>query len=176
MLIRNATAFMGGRFCPGTELRLMHGAVQEIGCGLTKGLYESELDLAGDYLLPGLVLVRRKCPAAELPALARRLYRAGAAAIVTDQPLPSIKPMRRTALLLTADAAALDALPAQLPLDAAHRLRIAPEDAVLALTMLPAQAANQRLIGCLRAGTPAPLTRWSRDWQLVAVLDQHAAD
>ena len=75
MLIRNATALLGARFCPGTELRLMHGAVQEIGCGLTKGLYESELDLAGDYLLPGLVAVRRDCPAEELPALSRRLYR-----------------------------------------------------------------------------------------------------
>ena len=49
MLIRNA-AIDG---YPGlVDLRLMHGAVQEIGVGLQKGLYESELDLAGDALRP----------------------------------------------------------------------------------------------------------------------------
>ena len=49
MLIRNA-AIDG---YPGlVDLRLMHGAVQEIGVGLQKGLYESELDLAGDELSP----------------------------------------------------------------------------------------------------------------------------
>ena len=55
MLIRNATAFMDGKFCAGTDLRLMHGEVREIGHGLEKGLYEEEVDLAGDYLLPGFV-------------------------------------------------------------------------------------------------------------------------
>ena len=49
MLIRNAV--IGGY--PGSvDLRLMHGAVQEIGVGLQKGLYESELDFAGDGLSP----------------------------------------------------------------------------------------------------------------------------
>ena len=49
MLIRNAV--IGGY--PGSvDLRLMHGAVQEIGVGLQKGLYESELNLAGDVLVP----------------------------------------------------------------------------------------------------------------------------
>ncbi len=49
MLIRNARI----EGYPGlTDLRLMHGAVQEIGAGLVKGLYESELDLAGDELRP----------------------------------------------------------------------------------------------------------------------------
>ena len=47
MLIRN-THIEG---YPGpVDLRLMHGAVQEIGVGLQKGLYESELNLAGDEL------------------------------------------------------------------------------------------------------------------------------
>ena len=59
MLIRNAR--IAGY--PGlTDLRLMHGAVQEIGVGLQKGLYESELELAGDELrpcLPGMTLPRR---------------------------------------------------------------------------------------------------------------------
>lgn len=176
MLIRNATALLGGRFCPGTELRLMHGAVQEIGCGLTKGLYESELDLAGDYLLPGLVAVRRGCPAEELPALARRLYWEGVAAIVTDAPLPRVRQARRMAMLLHADASVLDSLPPQQPLQELIRQGMMPADAALILTRLPAAAAGQRLLGCLTAGTPAPLTRWGRDWRLLAVLDQHTAD
>ena len=49
MLIRNAV--IDGYPGP-VDLRLMHGAVQEIGVGLQKGLYESELDLAGDELRP----------------------------------------------------------------------------------------------------------------------------
>lgn len=176
MLIRNATALLGGRFYPGTELRLMHGAVREIGCGLIKGLYESELDLEGDYLLPGLVVVRRGCPVEELPALARRLYREGVAAIVTDTPLPRIRLTRRTALLLHADASALNKLPPQQPLQELIRQGVPSVDAALMLTRLPAEAAGQRLLGCLTAGAPAPLTRWGRDWRLLAVLDQHAAD
>ena len=176
MLIRNATALLGARFCPGTELRLMHGAVQEIGCGLTKGLYESELDLAGDYLLPGLVAVRRGCPAEELPALARRLYREGVAAIVTDAPLPRVRQARRSAMLLHADTSVLDRLPPQQPLQELIRQGMMPADAALMLTRLPAETAGQRLLGCLTVGTPAPLTRWGRDWRLLAVLDQHAAD
>ncbi len=49
MLIRNAV--IDGYPGP-VDLRLMHGAVQEIGVGLQKGLYESELDLMGDALSP----------------------------------------------------------------------------------------------------------------------------
>ena len=49
MLIRNAR--IDGYPGP-VDLRLMHGAVQEIGVGLQKGLYESELNLAGDVLVP----------------------------------------------------------------------------------------------------------------------------
>ena len=49
MLIRNAV--IDGYSGP-VDLRLMHGAVQEIGAGLKKGLYESELDLMGDELMP----------------------------------------------------------------------------------------------------------------------------
>lgn len=48
MLIRNARVEGYGL----VDIRLMHGAVQEIGVGLQKGLYESELDLAGDVLAP----------------------------------------------------------------------------------------------------------------------------
>ena len=49
MLIRNAV--IDGYPGP-VDLRLMHGAVQEIGVGLQKGLYEAELDLTGDELRP----------------------------------------------------------------------------------------------------------------------------
>ena len=67
MLIRNAV--IDGYPGP-VDLRLMHGAVQEIGVGLLKGLYESELDVAGDTLCP--------CPPEkELPKRFRR--RAGEA-------------------------------------------------------------------------------------------------
>ena len=59
MLIRNAR--IDGYPGP-VDLRLMHGAVQEIGVGLQKGLYESELDLAGDALCscpPEMTLPKR---------------------------------------------------------------------------------------------------------------------
>lgn len=49
MLIRNARI---EGFSALVDLRLMHGAVQEIGVGLCKGLYEAELDLVGDELRP----------------------------------------------------------------------------------------------------------------------------
>lgn len=90
MLIRNATAFMDGRFLPGIDLRLMHGKVQEIGHGLIKGLYEEELDLAGDYLLPGFVDVHLHAfrghdtmqGEAAVRQMAKELYREGVAAFL----------------------------------------------------------------------------------------------
>ena len=56
MLIRNAV--LDGYPGP-VDLRLMHGAVQEIGVGLMKGLYESEIDLGGDRLVPYLPEIER---------------------------------------------------------------------------------------------------------------------
>ena len=90
MLIRNATAFMDGRFCAGIDLRLMHGKVQEIGHGLVKGLYEEELDLDGDYLLPGFVDVHIHAfrghdtmqGEAAVRQMAKDLYREGVAAFL----------------------------------------------------------------------------------------------
>lgn len=90
MLIRNATAFMGGQFNAGIDLRLMHGKVQEIGCGLQKGLYEEEVDLGGDYLLPGFVDVHIHAfrghdtmqGEAAVRQMARELYREGVAAFL----------------------------------------------------------------------------------------------
>ena len=77
MLIHNASidGYLGQ-----VDLRIMHGAVQEIGVGLVKGLYESELDLQGDVLRPGRVIIQPGVTAAEL----RRLYRQGVAVVLTD--------------------------------------------------------------------------------------------
>lgn len=78
MLIRNA--MVDGRL---TDLRLMHGRVQEMGVGLQKSLYESEIDLAGDELRP--------CTAEDpLPPrlLRRRKTIDGAAHIMPGTPAP----------------------------------------------------------------------------------------
>lgn len=63
MLIRNA--LVDGVL---TELRLKHGCVQEMGMGLAKGLYESELDLAGDALVPCPERVNRRLLQRATPA------------------------------------------------------------------------------------------------------------
>lgn len=55
MLIRHATAFVGGRFCEDMEVRVHNGKVHEVGRGLDNGLYEDAIDLEGDFLLPGFV-------------------------------------------------------------------------------------------------------------------------
>ncbi len=88
MLIRNAKMCLpDGRVCP-VEVRLMHGAVREIGDQLRKGLYEAELDLAGDVLRPARVLRQPICAAEEasLRALCRELYRQGVSAFAVEAP------------------------------------------------------------------------------------------
>ena len=68
----------------------MHGKVQEIGHGLVKGLYEDEVDLAGDYLLPGFVDVHIHAfrghdamqGEAAVRQMARDLYKEGVAAFL----------------------------------------------------------------------------------------------
>lgn len=52
MLVKNATAFLDGRFCPGTSLHISGGRIAQIGSDLPAG---PALDLGGDYLLPGFV-------------------------------------------------------------------------------------------------------------------------
>lgn len=75
MLIRNAV--LDGY--PGSvDLRLMHGMVQEIGVGLQKGLYESEMDAQGDRLTACT-------PETPLPEHIRRRLK-------TVQPSGSIRP------------------------------------------------------------------------------------
>lgn len=88
MLIRNATAFMEGRFCPNMEVRIHNGRIQEVGQGLANGLYEDAIDLGGDYLLPGFVDVHihafrghdAMAGEASVRAMSRELFREGVAA------------------------------------------------------------------------------------------------
>ena len=88
MLIRNATALIGGAFHEHTEVRIHNGRVQEVGQGLEKGLYEDTVDLAGDYLLPGFVDVHIHAfrghdtmqGEAAVRAMSRELFREGVAA------------------------------------------------------------------------------------------------
>ena len=53
MLIRNATLQMSATERACMDVRVMNGCVWEMGAALTKGLYESEIDLRGDVLAPG---------------------------------------------------------------------------------------------------------------------------
>lgn len=90
MLIRHATAYLDGRFYASMDVRMMHGVVQEIGCGLEKGLYEAEIDLQSDYLLPGFVDVHIHGFAGQdtmhgenaVRHMAKALYREGVAAFL----------------------------------------------------------------------------------------------
>ena len=90
MLIRHANAFINGHFRPDTEVRVHNGCVREVGSGLAKGLYEDEVDLGGDYLLPGFVDVHIHAFAGHdtmageqaVRAMSRGLYRLGVAAFL----------------------------------------------------------------------------------------------
>lgn len=52
-----------------------------------------------------------------------------------------------------------------------HRFGISPEAAVSACTSTPAESIGEKLAGHLIPGSPAPLTRWNKDWELVGILD-----
>lgn len=90
MLIRHANAYIGGRFCLDTEVRIHNGCVQELGHGLENGLYEDIVDLAGDYLLPGFVDVHIHAYRGSdtmqgeqaVRRMSRELYKAGVAAFL----------------------------------------------------------------------------------------------
>ena len=56
MLIRNATLQMSATERACMDVRVMNGCVWEMGAALVKGLYESEIDLCGDVLMPGRML------------------------------------------------------------------------------------------------------------------------
>ncbi|MDD6049933.1 MAG: N-acetylglucosamine-6-phosphate deacetylase [Clostridiales bacterium] len=52
-----------------------------------------------------------------------------------------------------------------------HRFGIAPADAVRMCTATPAQSVGEKVCGHMVAGSPAPLTRWSGDWQFVSIIE-----
>lgn len=51
-----------------------------------------------------------------------------------------------------------------------HRFGVTPEDAVLMCTATPAASIGEKLAGRLCPGSPAPLTRWSKDWGWRGIL------
>ena len=55
MLIRNAQLYIGNHFENGLSVRLKGGRIAEVGEGLEAEAGEPEIDLAGDFLLPGFV-------------------------------------------------------------------------------------------------------------------------
>ena len=55
MLIVNGTAFMGDNFREGINVRLRNGIAEEIGANIKPEEGENQIDLEGDYLLPGFV-------------------------------------------------------------------------------------------------------------------------
>lgn len=52
-----------------------------------------------------------------------------------------------------------------------HRFGVAPIDAVRMCTATPAESVGERVIGHMVPGSPAPLTRWSKDWELMDIVD-----
>ena len=55
MLIRNARLYIGNHFENGLSVRLKDGKIAEVGECLQAETGEPEIDLAGDFLLPGFV-------------------------------------------------------------------------------------------------------------------------
>ena len=52
-----------------------------------------------------------------------------------------------------------------------HRFGIAPLDAVRMCTATPAESIGETVCGHMCVGSPVPLTRWTKDWQFVSVID-----
>lgn len=52
-----------------------------------------------------------------------------------------------------------------------HRFGIAPVDAVRMCTATPAESVGETVCGHMTVGSPAPLSRWSKDWQFVSIID-----
>lgn len=51
-----------------------------------------------------------------------------------------------------------------------HRFGIAPFDAVRMCTRTPAECIGERTLGRIVPGSPAPLTRWTKDWQFIDII------
>lgn len=52
-----------------------------------------------------------------------------------------------------------------------HRFGVAPIDAVRMCTQTPAESVGERVIGHMTAGSPAPLMRWSKDWEFINIIE-----
>ena len=53
-----------------------------------------------------------------------------------------------------------------------HLFGIPPFDAVRMCTRTPAESIGEHVLGRIAPGSPAPLTRWSADWQLINVIGE----
>lgn len=53
-----------------------------------------------------------------------------------------------------------------------HLFGIDPFDAVRMCTRTPAESIGEHVLGRIVPGSPAPLTRWSADWQLINVIGE----
>lgn len=194
MLIRNVTAFVNGCFRDDVEVRVHHGLVHEVGSGLAKGLYEEEIDLRGDFLLPGFVDVCVPTLGGALHSekdvrvLSRALFREGVAAFcLNDMGAESLRVLERpehNGARVLRGPAGIDFVGMELLVqvrgeglsmrqalsELLHRHGLAPEQAVLMCTAMPADAVGEKLAGKIVAGAPAPLSRWSKDWQWKGIL------
>lgn len=148
MLIRNARILVSASAYMQTDLRVMHGRVQEIGAGLEKGLYEAEMDVQGDMLQPGRFLskVTHVENMATLQRLCRTMYRQGIVYFRTDAPQEWLMQIRGVAHKKVA-----------VPLGAEEPL---PEE----------------MTETVCVGTVAPLNRFDRNGQWLGVLDAHSGD
>ena len=52
-----------------------------------------------------------------------------------------------------------------------HRFGIPPIDAVRMCTSTPAESVGEHVVGHMTAGSPVPLTRWSRDWHFIDIIE-----
>ena len=52
-----------------------------------------------------------------------------------------------------------------------HRFGIAPVDAVRMCTATPAECIGENVYGHMVVGSPVPLTRWSKDWQFISIVE-----
>jgi len=192
MLIRNATAFVGGCFCAGMEVRVHNGHIHEVGQGLAKGLYEDAIDLDGDFLLPGFVETHihgyqghdTMQGEAAVRAMCRGLFRAGVCAfrlvVASDYGFAAEcvrrvmeNPEHHGAVVLgvcAGDEAPVSPLMAQQAFQNLLAWGVAPEEAVLMCTATPADSVGEKLAGRIVAGAPAPLTRWSGEWTYKGIL------
>ena len=53
-----------------------------------------------------------------------------------------------------------------------HCFGIAPIDAVRMCTATPAESIGEQVCGHMAVGSPVPLTRWSKDWQFIAIVEE----